>query len=184
MEKPEEIGHSLNFTYIHAAFIIGAVFTYLVDQVLDLILATTYIYDGHYAYAAIILVIVLLPSLIVQIFSVRWHQIDGVMTRPKWTIHVLLMGVLHRYLDVLNLGLEAMKTGHFEDMQRFYQRESDVCMLRLFDSFGESAPQIVFHLYVMIIQYVSKWPLEQALWTGMSATASVMSLGYGIAAYR
>ena len=65
MEKP------LNFTYIHAAFIIGAVFTYLVDQVLDLILATTYIYDGHYAYAAIILVIVLLPSLIVQIFSVR-----------------------------------------------------------------------------------------------------------------
>ena len=78
MEKHEEIGPTLNFTYIHAAFIIGAVFTYLVDQVLDLILATTYIYDGHYAYAAIILVIVLLPSLIVQIFSVRWHQIGNV----------------------------------------------------------------------------------------------------------
>ena len=109
---------------------------------------------------------------------------DGTMTRPKWTLHALLMGVLHRYLDVLNLGLETMKSGssEFEDTQRFYQQESDVCMLRLFDSFGESAPQIVFHLYVMVIH--SKWPLEQALWTGMSATASVVSLAYGIAAYR
>ena len=34
MEKEAIEVRPLNFTYIHAAFIIGAVFTYLVDQVL------------------------------------------------------------------------------------------------------------------------------------------------------
>lgn len=61
---------------------------------------------------------------------------------------------------VLKFGLEAMHTGDVIDYQRFYQQQSDVCMLRLFDSFAESAPQLVFHLYVMILK--SDWPLEQA----------------------
>ncbi len=56
---------------------------------------------------------------------------------------------------MLSLGLEAMKTADPVDYQRFYQQQSDVCMLRLFDSFGESAPQLVFHLYVMIVK--SHW---------------------------
>ena len=43
--------------------------------------------------------------------------------------------------------LQAKKTGDEVDQQRFLQQQSDVCMLRLFDSFGESAPQLVFHLY-------------------------------------
>ena len=60
---------------------------------------------------------------------------------------------------VLKTGFEAMKSGDSVDYQRFYQQQSDVCMLRLFDSFAESAPQLVFHLYVMILK--SYWPIEQ-----------------------
>ena len=60
---------------------------------------------------------------------------------------------------VLKTGFEAKKSGHPVDYQRFYQSQSDVCMLRLFDSFAESAPQLVFHLYVMILK--SHWPIEQ-----------------------
>ena len=79
---------------------------------------------------------------------------------------------------VLNLGLEAMRTGDEIDQQRFYQQQSDVCMLRLFDSFGESAPQLVFHLYVLIVK--NHWTTDQALWTGVSAITSLVSLGWGI----
>ena len=83
-----------------------------------------------------------------------------------------------RYIVVLNLGLEAMRTGDEIDQQRFYQQQSDVCMLRLFDSFGESAPQLVFHLYVLIVK--NHWTTDQALWTGVSAITSLVSLGWGI----
>lgn len=150
-------------------------------HVSDIILATTYIYDGYYWYALITLFFVFMPTIIVQIFSIRWHHMDDMLSKGVWALHGLLLGVLHRYLTVLNLGMEAMKTGDEVDYQRFYQQQSDVCMLRLFDSFGESAPQLVFHLYVMIVK--SHWSTEQATWTGMSAVASMVSLGWGVAAY-
>ena len=38
---------------------------------------------------------------------------------------------------VISLGMEAMHTGDPVDYARYYQQQSDVCMLRLFDSFLE-----------------------------------------------
>lgn len=120
--------------------------------------------------------------MILQVFSVRWHEIDEVMNGATWVIHTLLLGVIHRYLVVISLGMEAMHTGDSVDYARYYQQWSDVCMLRLFDSFLESAPQLVFHLYVMMVRN-GQWPWEQAAWTALSALASMVSLGWGIAAY-
>lgn len=84
--------------------------------------------------------------------------------------------------------LQAKKTGDEVDQQRFLQQQSDVCMLRLFDSFGESAPQLVFHLYVLIkkngMENSETWTWDQATWTILSAMTSLVSLGWGIAAYR
>ena len=82
---------------------------------------------------------------------------------------------------VISLGYEAMHTGHETDYRALYQQQSDVCMLRLFDSFLESAPQLVFHLYVML--YRNQWPWSDVAWTALSALASMVSLGWGIAAY-
>lgn len=79
----------------------------------------------------------------------------------------------HRYCIVINLGFEAMRSKLPLDYQRYYQQQSDVCMLRLFDSFLESAPQLVFHLYVMI-EKEAEWSVEQALWTAVSALASMV----------
>ena len=50
-------------------------------------------------------------------------------------------------------------------------------MLRLFDSFTESAPQLVFHIYVMVQKrYIRDMPAEQIAWTAMSALASLVIL--------
>lgn len=167
---------------IYRAITCGAILTYIIDLILDVVLASTYLYDGLIWYGLITLGLTLLPTLLVQIFSVRWHQMDGWMSRPLWAIHALLMGVLHRYYTVICLYSEAFESGDEVDYARFYQQQSDVCMLRLFDSFAESAPQLVFHLYVMIVNN-QKWLPEQAAWTGMSAITSMVSLGWGIAAY-
>ncbi len=148
----------------------------------DVILAFTYLFDGYYAYAFVTAVLVLLPTAVVQVFSVRWHVMDEVFDRGVAAVHALLLGLLHRYLSVISLGVEAMRSGHAVDYQRFHQQQSDVCMLRLFDSFLESAPQLVFHLYVMM-RRKQEWTAGQAAWTALSALASMVSLGWGIAAY-
>ena len=82
---------------------------------------------------------------------------------------------------VLRLGLEARQTDDPVDYQRYYQQWSDICMLRLFDSFMESAPQLVFQLVVIITK--SDWTTFNVTWTGISAIASTISLGWGVAAY-
>ncbi len=75
---------------------------------------------------------------------------------------------------VITLGLLAMKTNEEIDYRRFYQQQSDVCLLRLFDSFLESAPQLVFHLYVMMVMR-EEWSAQAAAWTSLSVIASVVS---------
>ena len=128
--------------------------------------------------------LVFLPTIIVQIFSMRWHIMDSQdipLSRCLWIVHSILLGVIQRYITVIGLYNDAIDTQDETDFKRFYQQQSDVCMLRLFDAFTESAPQLVFHLYVLIVK--SDWTNEQAAWTGISAVASVVSLGWGITAY-
>ena len=112
----------------------------------------------------------------------------GLITKLAFRCHIFTLNsclpepsLFARYLSVISYGLEAMKSDDPVDYQRFYHQQSDVCMLRLFDSFLESAPQLVFHIYVMTVR--SNWSTHQAIWTGLSAIASMVSLGWGIASY-
>ena len=84
---------------------------------------------------------------------------------------------------VLKTGLEARGSGDLLDYQRYYQQWSDICMLRLFDSFMESAPQLVFQLFVLCTCLDLTTFNLNVTWTGVSAVASTVSLGWGVAAY-
>lgn len=57
-------------------------------------------------------------------------------------------------------GLKARKTGDQEDFDELYHQQSDVCMLRMFESFLESAPQLILQLYIMLSDH------EYSIWTG------------------
>jgi hypothetical protein len=72
--------------------------------------------------------------------------------------------------------------------QRYHQQASDVCMLRLFTAFMESAPQLVFQLYALIQLHQpadadASGRLNNAAWAAVSAAASTLSLAWGVAAY-
>ena len=82
---------------------------------------------------------------------------------------------------VLKTGLEARHSDDVVDYQSYYQQWSDICMLRLFDSFMESGPQLVFQLFVLINK--GDWPIFNVTWISVSAVASTVSLGWGVAAY-
>ena len=82
---------------------------------------------------------------------------------------------------LLKIGFEAMKSGEAVDYERYFQQQSDVCMLRLFDSFTESAPQLVFHLFVIIHKlYILNMPAERLAWTAISALGSLVRYFYTI----
>ena len=82
---------------------------------------------------------------------------------------------------VLKTGLAARHSHDVVDYQRYYQQWSDICMLRLFDSFMESGPQLVFQLFILITK--GDWPVFNTTWISVSAVASTVSLGWGVAAY-
>ena len=75
---------------------------------LDLIVAITYFLDGlwhgdseGYWYCFTTICLVLLPTIAVQVFSLRWHQMDSKANGSKlaksiWFIHASLLGVVHR----------------------------------------------------------------------------------------
>ena len=139
--KMENYEVYFEFTYLHAVFIVGSIFTYMVDlilgkfiyhlqnisfinkiqncdsrsnliyiytYVLDLSVAITYFLDGvwhgdseGYWYCFTTICLVLLPTIAVQVFSLRWHQMDSKANGSKlaksiWFIHAALLGVVHR----------------------------------------------------------------------------------------
>ena len=57
-------------------------------------------------------------------------------------------------------GVKARHTQDLADYDDLYRQQSDVCMLRMFESFMESAPQLVLQLYIMMSC------LEYTAWTG------------------
>ena len=63
----------------------------------DIVVSVTYFYDGYNWYGCINLGLVLVPSILVQVFSVRWFQMDSLMKKSYWCYHTLLMGVIQRY---------------------------------------------------------------------------------------
>ena len=62
----------------------------------DVVVSATYFYDGYFWYGSINLGLVLVPTVIVQVFSFRWYQMDSMMKKSYWYIHALLMGVVQR----------------------------------------------------------------------------------------
>ncbi|XP_040583865.1 uncharacterized protein [Lepeophtheirus salmonis] len=185
MNETAHLKEHLNFTYYGAALIICSILTYLVDISLDTMVALSYFQKGELIYSLVTILLILIPAICIQIFSIRWLQMDldpeESLSKREVIVHLGLIGIIHRYFESLKLGLKAKKTGNPLDYQLYYHKQSDVSMLRLFDSFMESAPQLVFHLYVVIKQ--SQWEIGLATWTALSVLGSLISLGSGIASY-
>ena len=61
-----------------------------------MILAVTFGLDGLWLYSGVTISLVLIPNIIVQIFSARWNKIDETLTGPVKLMHGCLLGTLHR----------------------------------------------------------------------------------------
>lgn len=137
-----------------------------------------YFLAGSVTWAGLTLSLVVVPSMVVMVLSLRWHIADK-QTIPKvyWLAHICQTGIMQRYILMFQMGLKARRSEDLEDFDKLYHQQSDVCMLRMFESFLESAPQLVLQVYIMLSDR------DYSAWTAITAFTSMVSLGWGIAAY-
>ncbi|XP_016415675.1 XK-related protein 6-like [Sinocyclocheilus rhinocerous] len=95
-------------------------------------------------------------------------------------IHILQMGQVWRYIRTMYLGIQSRRQK--ENQRRFYwammYEYADVNMLRLLETFLESAPQLVLQLCIMIQK--NRAETLQCV----SAVASLLSLSWVLASYH
>ncbi len=64
--------------------------------ILDVVLCVEYFQQGHEYWATLTLSFILIPAVIVQLFSVRWYKADGELSWMLCLVHMLLLQPLER----------------------------------------------------------------------------------------
>jgi len=134
----------------------------------------------HFWYFGLTLAFILLPSLTMTGFSFRWYLMDAdnadLERVPLWkwilrlVVLMLQIAPILRYLDSMRYGimsrwfarkermarpddLEARENARRERL-RYYTlmvyEDADATLLRLFECFMESAPQLVLQIYILL----------------------------------
>ena len=133
----------------------------------------------HYWYFGLTITFVLVPSLTMTGFSLRWYLMDAdnehlpKVSLWRWTIRLgalmFQIAPVLRYFDSIRYGLMSRKAGEDEAKNttdpiarknardkrvKYYTlmvyEDADATLLRLFECFMESAPQLVLQIYILI----------------------------------
>ncbi|KAF4099381.1 XK-related protein 6b [Onychostoma macrolepis] len=194
--------------WLDCLWIVLALLVFFWDVGTDLWLALDYYVKQDYLWFGLTLFFVLVPSVLVQILSFRWFvqdytggglgSVEGLSSSrgpgvrggarccrvSVWVwqtlIHILQMGQVWRYIRTMYLGIQSRRQK--ENQRRFYwammYEYADVNMLRLLETFLESAPQLVLQLCIMIQK--NRAETLQCV----SAITSLLSLSWVLASYH
>ncbi|XP_077365197.1 XK-related protein 9 [Festucalex cinctus] len=158
---------------------------YIGDIWTDVGLSIKYLLDGHYICSALTFSFILAGLLVTQIFSHAWYEddLEDALMNPRGrasvsgmskcrlvVFHLCGMGIFTRYYHLLRSGFKVvwLATGSLNEDEkkeahhRLFCQATDLSMLKLFEAFLESAPQLLVQIYVVqyhgeasIVQYLS-----------------------------
>ncbi|CAL8373594.1 unnamed protein product [Boreogadus saida] len=142
------------FSFLGLAF-------FLVDIALDIVAAVHFYREGDFIYLGLLLTILAGSSVLGQLFSWLWYRYEDWETRTSTegsvskrvlkVLHIFQLGVYIRYAGVLEVAVcsfFSIKKRDYENVAVYLSH--DLSMLRLFEAFSESAPQLVLMLTVML----------------------------------
>ncbi|XP_004603774.2 XK-related protein 8 [Sorex araneus] len=132
---------------------------FLVDLGADLWAASRYVLSGSYVCAALVLALAGLASGTLQLFSWVWLRADPAglhVWRPPRAglalLHLLQLGYLYRCLQGLRQGFLVWRQEVPSEFDLAYADflALDISMLRLFETFLETTPQLTLVLAIML----------------------------------
>lgn len=169
------------------------------DVIFDYILAFGYLRQNFIPYFWFTLGFILVPAFINTAFSIRMYYLDGRKNSTsrkaiKWKITYVLIMVFQfapilRYIDALRYSLKSRKAERNKNIHEqrinyelMLKEESDVALLRVFECFLESAPQLILQIVLFLLTYDEKigiFPLQFA-----SMLTSFISMSWSMASYQ
>uniref|UniRef100_UPI00398ECD9C XK-related protein 8-like n=1 Tax=Pristiophorus japonicus TaxID=55135 RepID=UPI00398ECD9C len=184
-------GDELRFSVVDLIFICIGLATFLLDLGTDAWVAVSFCLTGDYFWGGSVLFLVLLCSVVVQLFSWCWfvgdrEQLKSLCNsglpelkatggdRVVRLLHCLQLGFLVRYIAALELGFLVYKEKDTIGLQYAVYLVSDISMLRLFETIFESTPQLTLMLY--IIMQKNRVELHQYF----SIVASFLSIAWAL----
>uniref|UniRef100_A0A3Q2QE86 XK-related protein n=1 Tax=Fundulus heteroclitus TaxID=8078 RepID=A0A3Q2QE86_FUNHE len=155
------------YSWIDFAFSVVGVCTFLFDWGSDLWLAREFYCRGELFWFGVLVSLMVLSSVVVQVFSWFWFRYDrelpgfgeqaagtgGVLFGDRVKLfrllHVLQLGFLCRHISAIRQGFRVWWRKE-EGSEYAVYLTHDLSMLRLIETFCESAPQLVLMIYVML----------------------------------
>ncbi|KAL4635183.1 XK-related protein 9-like [Arapaima gigas] len=171
----------MGFTKRRCITTIIGIIIYVTDIGTDIWVAVQYFRDGHVSWGTLTLLFMLCGLACTQIFSYTWFCDDGdivdsadgmdaadqLSRASTVALHLLQMGIFIRYYLLLRKAVRTLwvySPSSREDTElhrELFAKATDLSMLRLFETFLESAPQLILQLYIIlghdhrsIIQYI------------------------------
>ncbi|XP_008846187.1 XK-related protein 8 [Nannospalax galili] len=138
--------------------VVGTV-AFLLDLVADLWTVGQYVLSGRYLWAALVLALLGLASVALQIFSWVWLRADhaelhGSQSSSRYLalLHLLQLGYLYRCMHGLQQGLSLWQQEAPSEFDLDYSNflSMDISMLRLFETFLETTPQLTLVLAIVL----------------------------------
>ena len=188
----------MSFSLLDAASLIFSMTSFFLDLVTDLAVACFHYLNNDYWYCALTLAFVTLPTFITTSISLRWYIVDSKVegsepvSKTQWLFrfifHILQVGPVLRYYESLQYGLKFRETKDPNEKKIIYMKmiyeDADATMLRLFESFMESAPQLMLQVYIISRNY----PFDDyEYWTSivqvMSISSSLVSISWSLVSY-
>ncbi|KAL3868628.1 hypothetical protein ACJMK2_041419 [Sinanodonta woodiana] len=152
--------------------------SYVADVITDILLIVVFFLNGDQIWGSLTLGFVTASSLMMLIFSFQWHVADKTLTPGNFIAHILFLSPVHRYIRLLRLGLKARHSSDESISEAAFREMNDICILRLFETFLESTPQLVLQLYIIL-------KFQQfGVIIGVSAACSLLSIGWSVTAYN
>ncbi|KAJ8267721.1 hypothetical protein COCON_G00128930 [Conger conger] len=156
------------YSWLDFLFSVIGVCTFIFDFGSDLWVAKEFFLHGNFFWFGVFVGFMVLSSFVVQSFSWFWFNYDRrlvgnqagttsenvLLSEEKHfklccCLHFLQLGVFYRYASAIRQGFQVWWRGEQSSAYAVYMTH-DLSMLRLIETFCESAPQLTLMLYIML----------------------------------
>ncbi|MEQ2225407.1 hypothetical protein ILYODFUR_017134 [Ilyodon furcidens] len=132
---------------------------FLLDIVLDVLAAVNFYQEEAYLCLAVLLVLLIGSSVLTQLYSWFWYSYDEFDTSTKvegflkpslGILHMFQLGIYVRHAAVLETSFNSRCSDASDPGDLAVYLNHDLSLLRIMETFSESAPQIILMLTVIL----------------------------------